>query len=302
MLGTRGQILRGQTKAIACLVGAAVLWSSGGVLIKWVTWNPLAICGARSAIAAILMVLVLRRPRFSWSLAQVGGAVAYAATVLLYVSAVKMTTAANAILLQYTAPIWVALFSAWFLKERVTRLDWLTVALSLVGMVLFFAEGLSRRSLWGNLLAALSGVTIAWMTLFLRKQKGGSPVESVLLGNILAALAGLPFMFGAPPTAQGWAGLILLGVFQLGLSYLLYSAAIKQVTALEAMLFSTIEPILNPLWAVLLIGETPGLGALLGGALVLASITGRGMLLALGSRLGGRWARTRGAERPAEGV
>ncbi len=297
--------MRGQTRAIACLVGAAALWSTGGVLIKWVPLSGLAICGIRSAIAAIFMAFVLRRPRFTWSLAQIGGAVAYASTVLLYVSAVKMTTAANAILLQYTAPIWVALFGIWFLKEKTTRLDWFTVAMCLAGMVLFFAEGLARKSLWGDVLAALSGVTISWQTLFLRKQKAGSPVESVLLGNIIAAVVGLPFAIGGPlPDARGWAGLLLLGIFQLGLSYLLFTAAIKHVTALEAMLFSTIEPILNPVWAALLIGETPGLWAVLGGLLVLAAITGRGILLAIGSRLGERWASLIGivpAER-AEGL
>jgi drug/metabolite transporter (DMT)-like permease len=123
------------------LVASALLWSVGGVLIKWVEWHPLAIAGVRSAIAAATLWAVLRRPRFDWSAAQIGGAVAYAATVLLYVSAVKLTTAANAILLQYTAPIYVALFGAWFLGERTTWLDWLAIACSLGGMALFFRDG-----------------------------------------------------------------------------------------------------------------------------------------------------------------
>jgi drug/metabolite transporter (DMT)-like permease len=222
----------------------------------------------------------LRRPRFTGSVAQIGGAVAYAATVLLYVVAVKMTTAANAILLQYTAPIWVALFSAWFLSEKVRRLDWAAVSLSIVGMTLFFREGLASASLVGDLLALLSGVTIAWMTLFLRKQKDGSPLESVLLGNILAALFGLPFIVSGPlPDAQGWLGLLLLGVLQLGISYVLYSAAIRHVTAFDAILFSTLEPLLNPVWVLLLLGERPGIWALVGGALVVLAITGRGLIV-----------------------
>ncbi|HHX66222.1 MAG TPA: DMT family transporter [Chloroflexi bacterium] len=269
-----------RTRSITCLILAAILWSTGGVLIKWVRWNPMALAGARSAIAALTLWIFLRRPRFTGSVAQIGGAVAYAATVLLYVVAVKMTTAANAILLQYTAPVWVALFSAWFLGEKVRRLDWIAVSISLVGMTLFFREGLASPSLVGDLLALLSGVTIAWMTLFLRKQKEGSPLESALLGNILAAAIGLPFVLSGPlPDAQGWLGLLLLGVLQLGLSYVLYAAAIRHVTAFEAILFSTLEPILNPIWVLFLIGERLGPWVLVGGALVVLAITGRGLIV-----------------------
>lgn len=269
-----------RTRAIAYLLASAFLWSTGGVLIKWVEWHPIAITGARSAIAAAVLWAILRRPRFDWSLPQIGGAVAYAATVLLYVSAVKLTTAASAILLQYTAPVYVALFGAWFLKERTTWIDWLAVLLSLAGMVLFFRESLSGQALWGDVLAVISGITLAWMVLFLRKQKAGRPMESVLLGNILAALASIPFLWGPAPSLQGWAGIVLLGVFQLGLSYALYTSAIRHVTAVEGVLFSMIEPILNPVWVLLLIGEVPGPWVLVGGALVVTAITARGLILA----------------------
>lgn len=272
-------------KAIALLVCSAILWSTAGVLIKWIAWHPLAICGARSLIAAGVLWLFLRKPHFTGSFAQIGGALAYAATVLLYVSAVKMTTAANAILLQYTAPAWVAIFSVGFLGERVTRLDWLSVGLTIVGMTLFFREGLASVSLAGDLLALLSGFTIAWMTLFMRKQKDGSSLESALLGNLIAGLVGIPFMFRSNPTAQGWLGLVLLGVFQLGLSYILYTRALKSVTAVEAIIVSTLEPILNPIWAILLIGEYPSAWALAGGLLVVLAVTGRGALYALQPRL-----------------
>jgi drug/metabolite transporter (DMT)-like permease len=269
-------------KAIAALVGAAVLWSIGGVLIKGVRWHPMAIMGTRSAIAALLLWAVARKPRFDWSVAQIGGAVAYAVTVMLYVPAVTLTTAANAILLQYTAPVWIALFGAWFLRERATWVDWLCIAVSLGGMVLFFRQGIASRSFVGDLMAAGSGVTMAWMMLFLRKQKDGRPLESVLLGNVLAALAGVPFLFRQPPPdLQGWLGILLLGVLQLGLAYVLYTYAIKRVTALESVLIVMLEPILNPIWALLLIGERPEGWALVGGLLVLASATVRGVLLAV---------------------
>jgi drug/metabolite transporter (DMT)-like permease len=271
-----------RNKAIIALVVTAVLWSSGGVLIKWVNWHPMAIMGARSAIAAALLWVIARRLRFRWSPAFIGGAVAYAVTVMLYVPAVTLTTAANAILLQYTAPLWIALFGAWFLGERATWIDWLCILVSLGGMVLFFHEGLASKSFVGDLLGALSGITLAWSMLLLRKQKDGTPLECVLLGNVLAALGGLPFAFGRPvPNAMGWVALLYLGIMQLGLAYALYAWAIKHVTALESVLIVMLEPILNPIWALLLIGERPQGWALVGGLLVLAAATMRGVLLAV---------------------
>ncbi|NLG27749.1 MAG: EamA family transporter [Chloroflexi bacterium] len=271
-----------RNKAIIALVVTAVLWSSGGVLIKWVNWHPMAIVGTRSAIAAVLLWVIARRPRFKWSPALIGGAVAYAVTVMLYVPAVTLTTAANAILLQYTAPLWIALFGAWFLGERATWIDWLCILVSLGGMALFFHEGLASKSFAGDLLGALSGITLAWSMLLLRKQKDGTPLECVLLGNVLAALGGLPFVFGRPvPNAMGWLALLYLGVVQLGLAYALYAWAIKHVTALESVLIVMLEPILNPIWALLLIGERPQGWALVGGLLVLAAATVRGVLLAV---------------------
>jgi len=262
-------------RAIVMAFLAGVLWSLGGLLIKQVNWNPLAIAGARSAIAALVLVAFLRRPRLTWSRAQIGGALAYAATVILFVAATKLTTAANVILLQYTAPVYAALLGAWFFKERVTWLDWLTIAVVLGGMVLFFLDRLTAGGLWGNVLALASGVSYASLIVLLRAQKDGSPMETAMLGNMLTALVGLPFMFQGAPSAAGWVSLLLLGVFQLGLPYVLYSTAIKYITALEGALVPAVEPILNPLWVFLVIGEAPGRGAFFGGAIVLAAVTGR---------------------------
>ena len=245
------------------------------MLIKWVEWNPLAIAGARSAIAAVMILAIVRRPRITWSLAQVGGAMAYAATVILFVAATKLTTAANAILLQYTAPVYAALFGWWFLGERVTWGDWITIAVVLGGMLLFFLDRLTVGGLWGNVLALASGITYAGLATLLRKQKEGSPLESVLMGNVLTALIGLPFMFQGAPGGSTWVGLILLGVFQLGLSYVLYSEAVKRITALEAILVPVVEPILNPIWVLLVMHEAPGRWAILGGVVVLGAVTGR---------------------------
>jgi drug/metabolite transporter (DMT)-like permease len=262
-----------KSRAVLLLVVAAVLWSLGGLLIKLVVWNPIAIAGTRSAIAALLMLIFRRKMHFNLGPAQMGGALCYAATVILFVIANKWTTAANAILLQYTAPVYVALLSTWLLKERITRSDLITIFAALGGMILFFLDDLSSGGFWGNIIAILSGVAFAGTALCLRKQKDGSPLESVFLGNIIAFLIGLPFILRSSPTAAGWLGLVLLGVFQLGFSYIFYAEAIKHVTALEATLIPVIEPILNPIWVFLLLKEKPGTWAVLGGIIVLLSVT-----------------------------
>jgi drug/metabolite transporter (DMT)-like permease len=265
--------------AVLLLVSSALLWSTSGLLVKLIDWNPVAISGTRSAISSVVMVIFLRRLHFTWSFAQIGGALAHAGTVILFVTATKLTTAANAILLQYTAPIYVALFSACFLGERVTRLDWLIIGLVLFGMLLFFMDKLTGRGLLGNLCAITSGVTFGWFTLFMRKQKRESPLETVLLGNVFAALIGLLFMFDSMPSRLSCLGLLVMGVFQFSIPYILYSLAIKYVTALDAILFPAFETILNPIWVLFIIGEAPGPWAILGGSIVLASITSRGFIV-----------------------
>jgi drug/metabolite transporter (DMT)-like permease len=265
-------------KAVAYLVITAFCWSLGGLLIKLVNWNPMAIAGARSAVAALVLLVVIRRPHLTWSYNQVAAAFFYAATVILFVVSTKLTTAANAIVLQYTAPIYIALFGGWFLGERPRLLDWLTIAAAVCGMVLSFLDRLTTEGYWGNALAIISGLTFAWFVLFMRRQKSGSPIESVLLGNIFAALICLPFMIrSAPAGSSSWVGLILLGVVQMGVPYIFYSKAIKHVTAIEAILIPIFEPVLNPIWVLLLTGEAPGVHTLAGGVIVISSVVARGM-------------------------
>jgi drug/metabolite transporter (DMT)-like permease len=264
-------------RAVGLMAAAALCWSLGGLLIKSVAWPPLAVAGGRGFIAAAFLAVFAPRFRFTWSAAQIGGAVAYAATTILFVTATKLTTAANAILLQYTAPVWIALFGAWFLGERATRRDWLTIAIVFGGMGLFFCDDLRLAGLAGNLIALASGVAFAAMTLLLRKQKDTSAEESIFLGNLLAGAVGLPFMFSARtfPSVRGWIALALLGIVQLGISYLLYARAIRHITALEAVLIPVIEPILNPIWVLLALGERPGPLSLVGGVIVLVAVTTR---------------------------
>jgi len=267
-----------RSKAILLLLSSAILWSSGGLFIKMVSWNPVAIAGLRSLIAVVVIVAYIRHPHFTWTFPQIGGAVAYAITVTLFVIATKLTTAANAILLQYTAPVYVAFLSAWMLQERPQWFDWLTIGIVLGGMTLFFLDYLAPGGLLGNVLSILSGISFAFLVLFMRKQRNESPFETVILGNLLTGMIGLPFMFESIPDAQSWIGLFFLGVIQLGLSYVLYSEAIKHVTALEAILIPSIEPILNPIWVFLILEERPGKWALTGGLIVLISVTLRSLI------------------------
>ena len=268
-----------RTMAIVLLVLTALLWSSGGLLIKLISWNPIAIAGFRSAIAALFILIIIKKPRFTWSFPQVGGAIMYALTVMSFVAATKLTTAANAILLQYSAPIYVAVFGSLFLKEKTKPRDWVTILFVISGMVLFFIDEISMDNIYGNLIAVFSGLTFAALAIFMRMQKNGSPLESAFLGNIATAIIGLPFMFiSEKPDFTGWIALLILGVFQLGLSYILYSIAIKHVTALEATIIPVIEPILNPLWVFLFTAEAPGKWAVVGGLIVLVSVTIRCVL------------------------
>lgn len=268
-------------RSILFLVIAALLWSIGGLLIKSIKWNAVAIAGMRSLIAASLMLTVIKKPSLKFNRYKLGGAVAYVGTVVLFVMANKLTTAATAILLQYTAPIYVALLGAWFLKERTTILDWAAIFLVFGGMILFFVDEMSAGGMLGNIYAILSGFSFACMVLLLRKQKDESPLESVFWGNVLTAIIGIPFMFGSMPDTSSWIGLLLLGIFQLGISYILYAFAIKHVSALEAILIPVLEPLLNPVWVFLVLGEFPGPWAFVGGFIVLSAIVGRSVIIAL---------------------
>ena len=260
-------------RAVLLLLATALLWSLGGLLIKAIHWHPVAIAGMRSLIGAAVIALIFRKElRFTGSFEQLGAALAYAGTVVLFVVANKLTTAANAILLQYTAPVYVALFSPWFLGERARRNDWLSLAAILFGMTLFFGDDLDFNGYLGNGVALLSGFCFGWLTLFLRRHRDESAITALVLGNLLAGLIGLPFMFGSMPDAASWLGLTLLGVVQLGLPYVLYAWALRHVRAVEGILLPMIEPVLNPLWVFLLLGETPGPLALAGGAIILGAV------------------------------
>ncbi|EIW19227.1 MULTISPECIES: DMT family transporter [Pelosinus] len=262
-------------KAIFGMALAAILWSAGGFLIKGIDWHPMSISGGRSLIAALVIGFAFRKENLSFSKSQWAGAVAYCACVTLFVVATKLTTAANAILLQYTAPIYVALLSGWLLGENVTRRDWFTILIVCCGMIFFFLDKVTAGGTLGNLFAIGSGITFALFILFMRMQKEASPYGSVLLGNLLTFAISLPFWSNNVIDAASITGITVLGVFQLGISYVLYSYAIRHVEALKATLITSIEPILNPIWVFLFFREQPGLYSMIGGFIVLAAITMR---------------------------
>jgi len=202
--------------------------------------------------------------------------------LITFVQANRWTTAANAAFLQYTAPLWVALFSIWLLQERPQRSDWLTMIAIGVGMILFFGGKLSADGLRGNLLAIFSGMCVALFLIALRKQKDGSPTETVLLGNLIAAVIGLPFIvLGDQPVNLREISIILfLGVFQLGLTFILLTLAIKQLSAIESILIESLAPVLNPVWTFLFINEIPAPSAIAGAAIIITAVAIRAITAA----------------------
>ncbi|WP_322796766.1 DMT family transporter [Tepidiforma sp.] len=285
----RAAALTPHQRGLAAILGAAVLWSTGGLFIKWVSLDAPGVTMWRSLFAALTIAVLVRprlempwrTPRLTW-----GIAVAYALTLVMFVAATKLTTAANAIFLQYTAPVYLLFAGPIFLKEPTTRLDLATVAVAFAGMGLFFVGRLEGDALAGNALALASGVTLAAMFLLLRAP--GCSAETrpagMLLGNLLlvAALAIVNAARAEPglfaPSLRDLAGLVFLGVVQIGLAYLLFGYGMATVGALEASLIGLLEPVLNPVWVLLFLGERPGRWAVLGGAVIIGAVAVRTVL------------------------
>jgi drug/metabolite transporter (DMT)-like permease len=199
--------------------------------------------------------------------------------MLGFVLATKLTTAANAIFLVYTAPLYVALLSPWVLREPIRGGDWLTILVTMLGMGCFCFEQLTWEGWVGNLCALGSGLATAWLVVCLRKHTETSPLPLLVLANLLVAVAGVPFLEAARPDLVSWGLLLLAGVGQLGVPLVLYGKAIPHVRAIEAVLIPVLEPVLNPVWVWLLVGEVPSGWALLGGAIVLGTVTTRSLVL-----------------------
>ncbi len=274
---------RSAALGVLAMAATAFLWSIAGLFIKVLDWHPLTIAGFRSLIAGGVILACLRRPRFHGSFPQIAAGMANAATMLLFVAANKTTTSANAIILQYVCPIFTAFIGAILLKERV-RLEHI-VALVFVagGMAAMFMDKLGGGGLLGNGLAVLSGLTFSFYFVFMRMQKDGSPLESILLSHALTAAVGIGATLFLPAPRVTWAAvgaIAALGIVQVGLSAVLFAFAIKRISAVSANLIAVIEPAFNPLWVYLALGETPGAGALAGGAVILVAVTAASMISA----------------------
>jgi drug/metabolite transporter (DMT)-like permease len=270
------------------VLAAAVLWSTAGAGIKLCGLSGWQIAGGRSLVAGIALLALVPGTRARPTRSTLAVALAYAGTVVLFVLGTKLTTAANAIFIQDTAPLWVLLLSPWLLRERPTRGELLSVPVYAAGLAMFFLDELSPGQLAGNLVALASGVAFAFSILGLRKIREGGP-PALVWGNMLAAAIALPMWPSGPAaTARDLALVVYLGVFQLGLSYLLFAKGLLGTPAVEASLLVLLEPVLNPVWTFLIAGERPGPWAIVGGGVILAATAWRTLAPVLAARVAPR--------------
>lgn len=263
-------------KAIFITCFVALLWSVAGLNIKMIAWSPYAIAGGRSLCAVLFLLPVVAKYRpFKVDKYVVGGAVCYALFNYCYIMSTKLTTSANAIILQYTAPIYVALLSWLFLKEKISKADIISMTFVAFGMGLFFLDEAGGGTPLGNFIAVFNGITFAGICIFLHLQKNGTPILSMYLGNVLSVIIGLPFVLkaGMPSLISVFYLVLAGGLF--ALTYALYARASKGLSPLEIVLIPIIDPVMNPVWVYLILGEKPGLISIVGGIIVLVAVTGR---------------------------
>ena len=272
-----GFYMKRSTKGTIAMLLTALLWSIGGIFIKLVPWGPLAIAGARGLIAGcvVLAHLKFRRLRIEFSKGSALIALALCAVFLSFVAANKLTTAANAIVLQYSGPVYVLLYLAFVRKQKLRRIDIAVVPLAIAGVALCFVGQMGRGTLPGNLVALLSGVFFATMLIVTEDVSEQTRLSGILLGQFLTALVGLPALVVEKPvfTLPAIGGVLMLGLFQVGLAYVLYAEAAKDAPLLTRSLLAVLEPLLNPVWVFLFAGENPGPWSILGGVVVVGAIT-----------------------------
>ena len=273
-----------KSNGILYVLIAAVLFSIGGLCIKLVPWSPLAINGARNFISAIIIGIYLKvtRHKIVINPAVIFGAVCMTGVTTLYCIANKLTTAANTIVLQFTAPIFV-IFLMWiFFRERPKRVDIIASAVVFVGIICFFVDGLSTGNMLGNVIAVLSGVAYAGVFMMNSFEKSDS-LSSIFLGQTLSAVTCIWFVFGETDfgvTAVG--GILALGIFQLALAYIFMAKGLDEVPAVTASLTTAIEPILNPLLVAVFCHEMITPLSFVGAVIVVAAIVGYNVVKAAG--------------------
>jgi drug/metabolite transporter (DMT)-like permease len=254
------------------MVAASLCWSLGGLCIKFIPWGAMSVIGLRALLAAIVFAVYRKSVRIEFSFGNILTAVCLAATTILFVFANKLTTAAAAILLQFTAPVFIILIQLAFYKTKPKASELIAVGVTILGMLLFFADRLESGSLLGNLLAIASGLSFAGVFVC-NKRQDTDPNQALLLGFLINAVIGTPFaFFQATADPVAWGFMILLGVVQVGVAYVFFSMGIKKTPALLACLITALEPVLNPVWVALGIGETPGPFAVAGGVVIVLTV------------------------------
>ncbi|HEU4769499.1 MAG TPA: DMT family transporter [Pyrinomonadaceae bacterium] len=256
---------------------AAFLWSTGGLFIKWNSLAGLELSCLRSFFALITVALFTRHHGFGLNKVTGFAAVLYAVLVILFVMATKVTTAANAIFLQYTAPVYLLILEPLVYKEKFRGRDLVTVLVCLGAMALFFVGQLRPQDVAGNVMALASGFCFALYFLALRHPQARlvNRASSVIYGNLLVVLVLAPWGLAALPRAdfQDAFSVIYLGVVQLGISYTLFTVGMERgVRSLDAGIVCYIEPVLNPVWVFMVLGERPSRWALLGGLIIIVAV------------------------------
>lgn len=260
------------------MIAAAMLWSTAGILIKLIPWNALVISGSRSLLAVVVMIVYMRATgaKIKLNRYSVSSGIFMGGLMFSFVVSNKLTTAANAIVLQYTAPAFILILSAVFLKQKFRVADLVAVVTTILGISLFFFDRLSAGHLLGNCVSVFSGVLCAVNYVICGQADTESRLSGILFSHMITAAVGMPFIFIYPPafTAVSVLSVLALGIFQIGVSYIFYALAMRNCPPLACSLIGAIEPLLNPFWVFLFNGESPGSFALLGGAIVLISVTG----------------------------
>ncbi len=267
-------------KGLFAIIVAALLWSTGGLLIKLIPLEALQLSGIRSIFAAATFFAIYRSKCFHFNLLILISGICYSGILILFVLATKMTTAANAIFLQYTAPIYVLLLEPLLLKTKLRRINVLTIIITFIGMGLFFIGKVSAGNMLGNILALLSGVAFAGFLLSMRKTNDDHQEAAIFWGNIIVLLFCSPHIARVSTLSISTIGMIaFLGIVQIGIAYALFSFGLKKVEAIEASLISIIEPVLNPIWVFIGYGEQPTPFAVLGGLVILITISVRSYII-----------------------
>ena len=269
--------MKKETIAILEMLLCAALWSIAGILMKFVPWNGFALAGMRSLIAGLTIAsyMLFTHKRFVLSKRTLISGLLTGSVYICFTVANKLTTAASAIVLQFTDPVFIVLFSALLLHKKPRRADMLVVLVTLFGIALFFFDQLTPGNLIGNGVAILSGVFMASMYMSVGNIPAEERFSAILIGQCFTFLVGLPALILTRPVFTGViiGCVLLLGVFQLGISYILFVNATLYCPPLACALLAALEPLLNPVWVLLFYGERPGPYALIGGLIVITAVT-----------------------------